>query len=561
MQHFWSLSAEEQFYLVWPVIILATVAAARRATRAFSARRVIGLVLVVVVASSLLWSVIYTQRDPQPAYFLATTRAWEFGAGGLLAVAQPKLAAWLPRDWRRTRVIGAWLGLAGVGVAALLFGPSTPFPGSAALLPVLGTLAVLAANEPGGRFAPARILSPPPVQRLGDLSYGVYLWHWPLIVLVPLWLGRALSVSDAILVVGATVALAAATERWVEKPLRNGVLSARRPRVTFVATAFAMAVVTLLPLSTLGLAHERLVAEQERVEALVDENPDCLGAAVLDSGKCSTAELASATIPDPSVADASPERCISPIRSSELSVCAYGADPGSGLRTIALIGDSHAEQWLPALAELATTRNWTVFVLAKSSCPFGPERRYEKTMSAEVLAEMNESCAQWNDAVLGWLGAHPEVDTVLTATRARNPIVAEPGDEDWRATAIRHYRERWAELPGTVGSVIVLRDTPRMRDDYLACLAASAVHAPDTCALDLDDALSRDAAAEAAMGAPDARVGVIDMTRYFCPEGLCLPVIGGVLAFRDSHHLSWVYAHTLAPFLGAEIDALPPPAH
>lgn len=559
VQHFWSLSVEEQFYLVWPVIVLATVVvAARWARRAVSVRRALGIVLCAVVVGSLLWSVISTQRDPEPAYFLATTRAWEFGAGGMLAIVEPTLTARFSPNWRRVRVTCAWLGLALIGFAAVLFGPSTPFPGSAALLPVLGTVAVLAANEPEGRVGPAWLLSPRPIQRIGDLSYGVYLWHWPLIVLVPLWLERALSVTDAILVVVATIVLAAGTERWVENPLRNGRLRVRRPRVTLVATAFAMVAVALLPLGTLGPAQERLVAEQERVQRLVDTNPGCLGAAVLASGSCSTAELAAAVIPDPSLANASPERCITPIRSSELTVCAYGADKGRGLRTVALIGDSHAEQWLPALAELAAQREWTLFVLAKSSCPFGPDRRFEKDLSAEVLAEMNESCAEWNDAVLRWLSAHPEVDTVLTAARARNPVVAERGDADWRMTAIRHYRERWAELPDTVGSVIVLRDTPRMRDDYLVCLAQSGTAAPDTCATDAADALSRDPAAEAALGAFDPRVGLIDMTGYFCQEAVCPPVIGGVLAFRDSHHLSWVYAQTLAPFLGAEIDAVAP---
>ncbi|MET4639938.1 acyltransferase family protein [Mycetocola sp. 2940] len=557
VQHFWSLAAEEQFYLVWPVLILAAVVLGRKgsATGSGSPRRNIALVLAMVVAASFTWSVIFTARDPSPAYFLPTTRAWEFGAGGLLAIAAPALA----RLAGRTRVplaALAWAGLAAIGAAAVAYGPSTPFPGSAAVLPVLGTLAVIAAAEPGGRFAPTRILAVRPVQRLGDLSYGVYLWHWPLIVLTPMAFGRGMTVVDGLVVAAASVALAAATERWVENPIRYGVLATRRPRATFAAMAAAMAVVLLVPLSTLGVANDRLATEQRTLEALVDENPACLGAAAVNSDECARVEPVAAVIPDPSLADASPERCIAGIRSADLTVCYYGAPADRAPRTVALVGDSHAEQWLPAFADLATDRGWALVVIAKSSCPFGPDRRFEEHMSAEALTEMNERCADWNDQALRWLNEHSEVDALFTATRARNSVVAEPFDADWQTSAAREYRLRWAELPPTIEHVVVLRDTPRMNDDYLACLAESGDDAVETCAVHVSDAIERDPAAEAVNGSDDPKLGVIDLTPYFCPDGLCRPVIGGVLAYRDSHHISWVYASTLVPFLGAEIDAL-----
>jgi peptidoglycan/LPS O-acetylase OafA/YrhL len=561
VQHFWSLSAEEQFYLVWPLLIVAAVASWRRLPRSTadgtSPRRAIGLTLGVVVVASLAWSMIYTARDPAPAYFLATTRAWEFGAGGLLAVAAPALAGRLaPRNIRVVRCAAAWSGLAAIVLAAVTYGPSTPFPGSAAILPVLSTLIVIAAAEPTGRFAPTRVLALGPVQRLGDLSYGVYLWHWPLIVLTPLWLGRGLSFADTLLLGATSVAFASATERWVEKPIRSGGLAARRPRDTFVVVAAAMAVVVVLPLSTLGVAEGRLEREQQRIEALVDEEPECLGAAALDSSDCAGIEPVAAMIPDPSLADASPEHCIADIRSAELKVCSYGASADRATRTIALIGDSHAEQWLPAFAELASQRSWALVVLTKSSCPFGPDRRIEKHLSAEVLAVLNDSCAAWNDQALGWLAENPEVSVVFTAARARNAVVADETDADWQDTASRQYRQRWAELPSTIERVVVLRDTPRMNDDYLPCLAESGEHASERCSVELSDAIDRDPAAEAAFAAADPRVRVVDLTKYFCPDGWCRPVIGGVLAYRDSHHISWVYANTLVPFLAEKIDAV-----
>ena len=558
VQHFWSLSVEEQFYLVWPVLILVAIALGSRrglaSVRALTPRRRIGLVLGIVVAASAIWSVVFTARDPSPAYFVATTRAWEFGAGGLLALAAPVLAA-RGRDNGARSVLG-WAGLAAIVLAAAAYGASTPFPGFAAALPVAGTLAVIAAAQPGGRFAPTRMLSLGPVQRLGDLSYGVYLWHWPLIVLVPLWLGRVLTVGDGVLLAGASIVLAAATERWVENPIRSGALAARRPRDTVAVLAAAMAVVVILPLSTLGLAEHRLEAEQQRIESLVARAPECLGAAALGSDDCAATETVAAVVPDPSLAGASPKRCITGIRSADLTVCSYGAPADRATRTVALIGDSHAEQWLPALADLASHRNWALVVLAKSSCPFGPDQRFEEGMSADVLTEMNESCASWNSKALDWVDEHPEVSVVVTATRARNAVVADESDEDWRDTAIRQYRERWAELPSTVEHIIVLRDTPRMPDDYLPCVAESGGDAADACAVDRLVAVDRDPAAEAAVGSADPRVGLVDLTEYFCPDALCRPVIGGVLAYSDSHHISWVYASTLVPYLAEGIDAV-----
>lgn len=560
VQHFWSLAAEEQFYLVWPLLILAAVAAPKLMPGSggtLSPRRRIAVTLSVVVLASFAWSLVFTARDPSPAYFLPTTRAWEFGAGGLLAMAVPTLRRRFPAvQSPGLRSAVAWAGLAAIGVAAIVYGPTTPFPGSAAALPVLGTLAVILAAEPSGPLAPTRWLALRPVQRLGDLSYGVYLWHWPLIVLSPLALGRGLTLLDALGIAGASVALAAATERWVEDPIRHGALSARRPRHTLYATGAAMVVVLLVPLSTLGTAHDRLAAEQRTLEALVDENPACLGAAAVNSEDCARAEAVAAVIPDPSLADASPDRCITGIRSADLTVCRYGTPADRATRTLALVGDSHAEQWLPAFAGLATERGWELVVLAKSSCPFGPDRRFEKDMSADALETMNNSCAAWNEKALGWLEDHPEVDALFTATRARNPVVTEPPDAGWQETAARQYRQRWAELPATIERVVVLRDTPRMDDDYLACLAGTGDDAADRCAVGVAEAVDRDPAVDAAMASTDPRVAVLDLTRYFCPDGLCRPVIGGVLAYRDSHHMSWVYASTLVPFLAEEIDAL-----
>lgn len=552
VQHFWSLSVEEQFYLIWPVLLLGATAVARVSGRG---RTVVAVVLGTVVAASLVWSIVFTARDAAAAYFVTTTRAWEFGLGGLLAAAWPAQGGVLLVSGRvGPRAILAWSGLGTILASAMVFGPSTPFPGAAALLPCLGTVAVIAAAEPESRWAPTRVLAVRPVQTLGDLSYAVYLWHWPLLVLVPAALGRSLGALDLWGLAAASVVLAWLTARFVEQPVRSGAFARRMPRVTFVSAAAGMAVVVCAAAVGLGLSTDRLADEQARVEALVVEAPDCLGAAARDDpGLCETRNADAPPIPDAALAAASPERCIAELREPELRVCAYGEEDGR--ETVALLGDSHAEQWLPALESVAAERGWRLVVLAKSSCAFGPDQRIEDDSSPEVLEQMNSSCRDWNERALAWLEEHPEVGTVFTSTRSRNRVVAEDG-RSWQETAIAQYHDRWRELPESIDNVVVLRDTPRMPPDVLACVTAAGADAAATCAVPVDDALARDPVAEAALTASQDRVALLDLTDYFCSDGACAPVVGGVLAYRDSHHMSWVFARTLAPYLGERIDGV-----
>ncbi|MET0843852.1 MAG: acyltransferase family protein [Mycetocola sp.] len=552
VQHFWSLSVEEQFYLVWPVLLLGAAAAARRTGRG---RSVVAVALGAVVAVSLVWSIVFTARDDAAAYVVTTTRAWEFGLGGLLAALAPA-AARLPVVVRGQTARGAlaWSGLAAILAAAFAFGESTAFPGAAALLPCLGTAAVLAATEPEAGWAPTRLLAVRPVQALGDLSYSVYLWHWPLLVLVPVALGRGLGTLDLWALAGASVALAWLTARFVERPVRSGAFARRAPRVTFVSVAAGMAVVVGAAAGGMIVTTDRLAAEQARVEALVVEAPECLGAAAREEPeRCEEQAAEAQPIPDAALAAASPERCIADLREAELTVCAYGEEDGR--QTVALLGDSHAEQWLPALEAVAAERDWRLVVLAKSSCAFGPDQRVEEESSPEVLEQMNSSCRDWNERALAWLEQHPEVGTVFTSTRARNRVVAEDG-RSWQQTAIDQYHDRWKGLPESIDDIVVLRDTPRMPPDVLACVTEAGSDAAATCAVPVDDALARDPVAEAALTASDDRVALLDLSDYFCSAGSCAPVVGGVLAYRDSHHMSWVFARTLAPYLGERIDGV-----
>ncbi|WP_431279761.1 acyltransferase family protein [Leifsonia poae] len=238
VQHYWSLSAEEQFYLIWPLVILAGLWASTRVRR-FSRRRVIFVVLSVVTAASLAASVALTTSSPSVAYFITPTRAWEFGLGGLLALAlgtfDEGMGRRIGQRIDKVRPILAWAGWIAIAYAVFRFSAATPFPGYTALLPVGGALLVIAAGSPARWWAPTSIVGIRPVQWVGDVSYSIYLWHWPLLIVAPYVVGHAsLTLIEKVALLALTVVLAWATKRWVEDPVRRARLfTARKPRWTF----------------------------------------------------------------------------------------------------------------------------------------------------------------------------------------------------------------------------------------------------------------------------------------------------------------------------------------
>ncbi|WP_295780601.1 acyltransferase family protein [uncultured Microbacterium sp.] len=541
-QHYWSLSVEEQFYFVWP-IVFAAVALAVRAARG----RFLGLarvVLGVIVLASFAYSVWYSATNPSVAYFSTFTRAWEFGLGGMLALVgltELRLGA-LPRA-----IIG-WVGIALIALAALIIRSSDPFPGAIALLPVVGTVAVILAGTTGARGSFDAAASWRPVQFIGDVSYSVYLWHWPLIVMLP-WVLGPLSTALKLAIIVASVILAYATKRFIEDPARNATwLTARRAVPTFLAAAAASAL--LVGASAVAPA----VGQQMVASRLADANAfavtTCAGATAVVDPSCS-ADAAPVPAADIVFGDADPEieKCFSQDSNGELIRCSFG-DAAAPAGRVALVGDSHAGALAPAMMRLAAERGWALDVYLKPGCPWSQTTRFRPDNNVAAI----ENCSSWRDAASAALtDPNRHYDFVVTTSYA---IVGNMVEADAQGTpydaSVAGLRASWGDFIARTGApVLVVRDNPNWDRSPVDCLMAT--RNPGECTESEAQAFSNpDPQIAAAAQTPG--VGLIDLTEIYCPQGICAADLGGITAYRDAHHLSRSFALSLAPVLGQRID-------
>jgi peptidoglycan/LPS O-acetylase OafA/YrhL len=546
VQHFWSLSVEEQFYLLWPVLIIAAIAIVGR--RALSIRRsALAAAMGAVTSVSLAYSVVHSTHDPAAAYFVTPTRMWELGAGGLLALAPH-------RDRPRSAACSAlsWLGLAAIAIAAATFSAATTFPGYAALVPVLGAVAVIWARSPT-RWSPMPVLRLRAVQGLGDLSYSIYLWHWPLIVLAPFVVHEG-ATKTRVTILMFTLLLAWLSKHLIEDPARKAaVLTRSATRWTLAPAAAATAAVIAITL----LASSQVDAQARRDALLTQRtlasHPACFGAAARDGRHpCDNRSLAFTVVPTPLQATKQRNAPCDVIQTLDrVRVCAFGAPPAAGADTIALVGDSHASHWRAALEVVAHAKRWRGLSITHTGCPF--------SKAIAVLDEPAKSqCIAWNRETLAWFHKHPEVHTVFVVEHSGGKVIVPRGQTTFEAQ-VAGYRGVWNALPASVRHIVVIHDTPRVHAETFACVErviANHQHPARRCTVSRAQATQRDPAVVAAGDMRSPRVQSIDMTSFFCDKRRCYPVIGGALVYKNIDHLTDVYATTLGPFLLQRVDHL-----
>ncbi|TLM85740.1 acyltransferase family protein [Pseudarthrobacter sp. NamE5] len=554
LQHFWSLGVEEQYYVVWPLLLMisAVVLTWRRGKKSklVDSRRlfrVLVFVLCLVISASLIWSVYYTETAAGPAYFASTTRFWQLATGALLAIS----INYLERVPALPAAVMGWLGTAGIIFAVITIDETVPYPGIVAMVPTFAAALVIASGVRRRFGGPEFILGSTPMRFIGDISYSLYLWHWPFIVIAGDVFGE-LTVPVGAGVLCLSLLLAYLTYRFVEVPFsKSYVLSVSPSRGLQVGLACMVAAClvggalvqsTRSQEATAAAAAYNATLPKFSLDGQVQEPAVAFGAMTLPAEPraaiqdiLSTAENIQ---PAPVAAANDFPDCISAkVDESDVRTCEYGiADSTSH---VALVGDSHAKQWIPALEYIARSKGWRLTAYIHDACPFATGQLVREGVAYTA-------CIEWNSKMLDALVNDDRIKMVITSNYTKSAGIAGASDEV--SAMAEAYRSSWGTLIQSGISVAVIRDTPAPARNIPDCVAAN-LGDLKKCAVPRSQAADDKGLAQVAAASGFEGVKFIDLNDFICPADLCAPVIGEVLVYRDSDHLTATYVRSLTPRL------------
>ncbi|MFJ3829151.1 acyltransferase family protein [Streptomyces sp. NPDC090046] len=551
--HFWSLAVEEQFYLFWaPLLAVLVLGAARAVRRGRAVRLVVVLAAAPLACASYALGAYWTEHSVSLAYLATPSRVWQFGVGALLA-----LLPWhLMRGPRPLRLLCGWAGAAAIGWCVVSYDAGTPYPGHAALVPTLATAAVILAAIPGRgeRYTPGtwdvgRLLSGRAPRAVGRLSYNLYLWHWPVLVLADARLGTLGWPSKTALTLAAVLP-ALATMRWVEQPLRRSRTVSELPRrgLSVGITAIVLPVVLALVVGTTTL---RVLGPVTPVDTQ-GLPPGAASGPTLLARTSGTPLVDGPVVPSPAQArqdfppDGACEVAPAGTRSPD---CLFGVVDSPD--RIVLLGDSHAGQWFSPMLALASQRGWALQELVKQGCPLP-----ELAVNSPQLGRAYRECDTWRADSLERLRQQPKPRLIVIASLNRYTDDAELLARAWEKTL--------TPLRALGAPIVYIEDTPVPGTDIPACVSGSP-GSPDACAFSRADAQLPDPLAVRIASGALPGVRSVGVNAVLCPgDGpTCPAVLDRILLYRDDAHLTNAAAVVLTSRLErllTESGLLPGPA-
>jgi peptidoglycan/LPS O-acetylase OafA/YrhL len=563
INHYWSLSVEEQFYVVWPALMyfcLRIAIARTRRTAESLIPVVIGVLMGSILALSLILAILVVHRSPQAAYFVTYARAWEFAAGGLAGLMLGKVKNQLRTGWIKPLFSVAWLTLIASG---WFLGADSGVPGLAAVPVVLATVIVLVIGDDHGSPLARRIIGFAPIQWVGDISYSLYLWHWPLLSLAPIALGLARLGAYRIVVLGIAFAVSALTKRYVEDRFRFS-RSAQKNASRRSGNAPALATYLLMSASLavcafLGarfLEGKSIKAGEVLYQLSVNPGP-CFGARATEPGaNCPASHLladqtfamASAKtqinmFPVDGIAERFPDVsfCFNEPNNPVLAPCEFGAAENATIKRIAVIGDSHAGMWEPAFAAFAAQQGLRVQSFLASSCDVTAD---DRSLASYMIPEYRDACRTWRRAAIAAIIAEKQIDTVVISGNAYQEKILNQAnhwsEDDGEGTAqvLRRFRAAGKR-------VVVIDDIPNLPFALPDCLARAKTNS-DPCTVEETQIPASTPLGRAVALMPPGEIGYLNFKDVFCDGEVCHTVIGGIPAYSDSNHVTAPFARSLA---------------
>lgn len=548
LQHYWSLAVEEQFYLIWPLLMLIALRIKRGAD--IRLRVALGILLLgVVFLPSLGWSIFQTSVEPERAFFATTTRLWELSLGAFVALLGGNALSFRPRVASTMRVIG----VSAIVLSAITVGPAAEWPGYLALIPTLGTAAViLAGSAPGTLDLADRFLRTAPMQRIGAWSYSLYLWHWPPLALLAA-AGIKLAVWQSVLISLGMFIPALVSFYLIENPIRYYHSLVGSP-------SMSLSVGANLTLAGAGVGAYLLVvsmmvpsgtANTGPVGGSADSSSRPIGALALTPPTTNDQLLEALrntvdVVPSPVLATQDlpqiyADDCQAPFSATEPIVCSYGAEESS--IEVALVGDSKAAQYTDPLIEIAESNNWHFSTYTKSACELStamPSREEEPYIE----------CREWSQILLEQLVTDPP-DLVLVS-QSSSVAWTESSAEDGYELMVRGMHDAYSRLTRAGSEVVMLIDNPHPGMEVYECVAESDDLAD--CVFMRDDRIATGGRRAQLAVADRYGYPTIDLLDYICPTDMCMPVIGNVLVYRQGSHLTATYVKTLQPILDERLE-------
>ena len=517
VEHFWALSIQGQFYMIWFVLFSFILWMVKKYTIQ-NAKPMINTILGVLFVTSLSYSIYLTEVNQPWAYFITMTRVWEFALGSLLCINLSSIH--IPK-WMATLM--GWLGLIGLVLTGILFNVSQMFPGYIALWPMTCALFIVLSGTRDTTFGIKRFLGSKPMVKLGGIAFGIYLWHWVLLEFYRYNVQQTPGMLTGTLIILSSILLSYLMTEFIEKPIR----SAKVDRAAFKKLGIMISINILLIGSLFGLKY---FEEQELKNGVsASDYPGAM--AVKNSEKTPEHD------PFPSYANVFDDLPLvhtdgtnQVLSKSDIKVGEYG-ETKDYVATIALVGSSHSEQWFGAIHEAAKGEKYRILNITRSGTRFSTG--YEDDTLKGI----------WNQNVLKYL-KDADVDLIISHVTAANSTKDKIHQQ--MVDQMQYVKDEY----GIDG--LALRDNPRYSFNVLESLETSSIK--ETTKKMNAEVNQRDEAYWKNFEQTNKSLYKLDLTDYFRVDGEFRPVIGNVVIYRDISHMTNSYAESFGPVFKQKLN-------